>query len=405
MGVLDRKILISILVCVIIRIIFLFLPSYESDELAFRFWSQRLMTVGFTNFYSKSIFTNNPIGIFYFFYILSLIKIYFFPTIAFISFAFDIFLKIPANIADILTGILLINFLPQVSSKEKIWIFLLYVLNPFAIFVSSIWGQYDGLSTFFILLTSFYLIKKANPYLSSVLFVCALTIKPQSIMYLPILLLTFIYRFNFKQILLSILVSILALVLIYFPFFPKNPIQGLLTVNFGSVNLFNCTTCFSFNFWGIFGNWMNDGETVYSIPKFYWGFILYILALVPMFSFKSLKSKFLTPKTFLASSVIILSFFMLQSRMHERYIYPFFPFLLLAFYYLKSKLILLFYIIFSLLSFLNLYFAYAYNSNSVRNTHLPIYILEHYFSYFSLIYVVAFLIFYIYSLKILNDKT
>ena len=401
MGFLNKKLLLVVFICILIRIVFMFFPSYESDELAFRFWSQRLVTVGLSDFYSKDIFTNNPIGIFYFFFILSLIKLYFFPAVAFASLTFDIFLKIPANIADILTGLILIKFLHAVS-REKIKIFLFFILNPFTIFVSAIWGQYDGLSTLFIILSSFFAVNKKNPYIGAIFYVCALAIKPQSIMYLPILLLIFLYNYKLKEFFLSILFSFFALVLIYLPFFPKNPIQGIITVNFGSLNLFDCTSCFTFNFWGIFGNWTSDAERIFSIPKVYWGVILYLTSLVPLLILPNLKAKVLSLKIYLATSLIILSFFMLQTRMHERYIYPLFPYLLLASIYLRNKIILGFYFIFSLLSSFNLYFAYAYNSNVIKNTHLPISIFEAYFSYFSLIYFLTFLIFYIYSFRILK---
>lgn len=389
--------------CLIIRLFFSAFPGFVYDQNAFRFWSQRLAEVGPANFYTTNVYTNNPLGILYHFWLVGIINDLLFlgklPPIF-----LDILLKLPANVADILTGLLISLILIKNKVKKSLVFvaFLIYVLNPFILFDSAIWGQYDGISTLFILLSLYSIVLKKQPVFSALFFALAWLLKPQAIAFLPTFVL--LQAISFKPIkwFYSALTIIITIIFFYLPFFPNNPISGIFYVNFGSAELFNCSTCNAYNFWGIFGNWKNDLSTFFGISFLVWGIILLLASYLIIFFSKPFLKRLQSPYIYLTSSVSIMAFFILLTRMHERYIFPFFSIFLIAVFLLKSKPLIFFFIIFSLLSFLNVYFPYIYY-NKFQNLPFADFSLEN-TVFFSIICVLSFVALLFYYLKLMNKS-
>lgn len=378
----------------IIRLFLSSFPAFESDQNAFRFWSDRLATLGPAHFYSSNVFTNNPLVIFYFFWLIGLLKSTLLSNIITPS-NIDIFLKLAANISDLATGFLIYKIVKEkLSDKLGNIAALLYIFNPGLVFNSAIWGQYDSVAILFLALSVYYCIIKKSPIICSIFFSLAWVTKPQSLALAPFLFFFFLGNFKPSQWLYALLSFLMTAVIIFIPFFPDNPLYGIYYVNSGSTNLFNCTTCNALNFWGIFGSWKNDSSLFLNISMLNWGFILLSLSLITIFSFKRLKENL----NYLMISVSMLSFFMLLTRMHERYLAYFFPFLLLSAMLLKSKILMGFYMFFSLIFLLNLYIPYAYYNNLVKITNLPLNNLFENFSRLSLVSFLSFILLFIYYL-------
>jgi len=115
-----------------------------------------------------------------------------------------------------------------------------------------------------------------------------------------------------------------------------------------------------------------------GLPFLYWGIILFGLSLILLFRFKK-------ENPYLFITLSILSFNMLMTRMHERYVLPFFAFFLIATILLKSKPLLLTYIFFSLFNTLNVYYSYAYYNTNLHLTPALIIWLNQHFQFLSLI--------------------
>jgi len=395
----NKKLLYLLCIAFIIRMAFSTLPSFEYDESAYRSWSARLVELGPSHFYSSQVFTNNPLGGLYMFWSVGLMKNTVLSNLSFFSRNYDFLLKLPASIADIATGFIIYLLIKKVlGENQAILGYLMYVLNPALIFNSSIWGQYDGVSTFFLLLATYVMFIRKNPEIAAAIFTIAWIIKPQAIFFAPALILLIILTQNFKRWVTSAFASLISLIIIYLPFFPSNPILGLINVNKNSAGLFNCTTCFALNFWGIFGNWQNDLQKFIGIPFLAWGIILLLLALIPLLLLKPFTLKFKPQIFYFTSSISMLTFFMLLTRMHERYLFPFFPFLLIASLMLRSKVLLGFYIFMSGLHLLNLYIPYAYYNNLSKVTNLPVNNLMQNFNNLSLISFLGFIFLFIYFL-------
>lgn len=305
----------------------------------------------------------------------------------------DIFLKLAANLSDLATGFLIYKIIKEkLNYKLGHIAALLYIFNPGLIFNSAIWGQYDSVAILFLVLSIYYCLIKKSPVVCSIFFSLAWITKPQSLELAPFLFFFFLRNFKPIQRLYALLSFLLVAVIAFIPFFPNNPLYGIYYVNLGSTNLFNCTTCNALNLWGIFGNWKNDLYSFLNIPLLYWGFILLSLFLVIIFSFKRLKENF----NYLTIAVSMLAFVMLLTRMHERYLSYFFPFLLISASLLKSKILIGFYVFFSLIFLLNLYIPYAYYNNLVKITNLPVKNLFENFSNLSLVSFLGFILLFIY---------
>lgn len=396
----SLKLATLIIIALVIRIMISTLPSFEYDESAYRFWSQRLVELGPAHFYSAQVFTNNPLGGLYAFWITGLVKNAFIPHLSFFSREYDILLKLPANIADIITGFIIYLLVKRkVSERWAIIGFLMYVFNPALMFNSSIWGQYDGLSTLFLLIATYTILITKIPELSALAFATAWAIKPQTIFFAPLLMILIFLTKKPIRWITCILTFLITLSIIYLPFFPANPISGIIYVNKGSASLFNCTTCFTLNFWGIFGNWQNDMQIFIGIPLVVWGIILLLIPTIGILFLKPFSFKFKPPYFYFTTAIFIAASVMLLTRMHERYLFPFFPFLLLAAITLKSRILIYFYILMSALHLLNLYIPYTYYNNLSKIMSLPVNNLVENFNYLSLMSFLSFVLLFIYYLK------
>jgi len=122
----------------------------------------------------------------------------------------DLFLKLPNILADIGIGYLLINFVRDTKYKKVV--LFLWILNPFTIQISSIWGVFDPLCTFFAFY-SIYLLWKGKFFLSALFLSLGIATKMFPMFFLsPILI--YVYkkqglRKSFKYLTMSLFVGVL----------------------------------------------------------------------------------------------------------------------------------------------------------------------------------------------------
>ena len=81
----------------------------------------------------------------------------------------------------------------------------LYTFNPAVIYNAAVWGQYDAIYTFFLVL-SLMLALKSQPKLSAVAFAIGLLTKPQGIALAPLVAFLIYKKNGLKQMLFSVLV-------------------------------------------------------------------------------------------------------------------------------------------------------------------------------------------------------
>ncbi|MEK7634097.1 MAG: hypothetical protein AAB437_04605 [Patescibacteria group bacterium] len=353
-------------------------------------WAQDAYSRGFTGFYeiqSKEIYAwkypNYPpfsIFIFYLVYVLKQpvfnilwwlnLKIPLFPSKIFAFLGTREyttgFYKIPAIVFDLILAYLCYLFAKKLFPKDKqkhVLIVSLILFNPMFIYISSLWGQIETIVLSFFLISIYFLVFSKKPILSVVFFVLSFLVKPVIIIFLPVYLVYFLKNYGWKKIILSSIIGNVIFWLSFLPFYKSGNIFIYPYVTYfqkiiSSQSLANVSNS-AFNFWSVFPVLMRTNDTVQMIGSLsYQAVGLIIVAITYLIIIVSYLKKTGSKTVFFYSLFLTgFSYIMFSTRMHERYyIYLLPPLLLTA---LKEKKLLKWYIVFSILFFLNLYYSWS----------------------------------------------
>ena len=336
----------------ITRLFLAFLPGFQIDVSSWFSWSLRLNEVGFSNFYAANYFSDYTPGYLYILSFLGYLRNLFLPD----DKTFFLLLKLPAILSEVILGILVFKTLTKKSGTFfAILCSGLIFLNPAFIFNSSIWGQIDSVLSLFLFLSIYYLYKK-RLLLSSFFLAISLLIKPQTIALFPLLVLFQIKNFNVKKMAQYSFIFLLTVFLISFPFFVKNPFTGLPILIFNTASQYSYNSLFAYNFWGMFGFWIPDSSMWNNLSFQIWGYLLltgYWIMIIYFYSKKHIS-------VYVLAALAFLGFYFLPTRVHERYLYPSFIFLIFLAGIFKSKIILILTTFLSFIHLLNLYYVYVY---------------------------------------------
>lgn len=345
-----------IILAIFVRVGLFFLPSLKIDMDGWKAWSVRLVQVGPSHFYSKDYFSDYFPGYLYVLWFSGGIFSLF--SLSINSLSFEIFLKFLTLLFDIGSALIIYRIVSRYNKKWSNAAPLLYILNPVTAFNNSVWGQVDGIFTFFILISSLFLFEQKKLYKSVIAITLGFLVKPHVLAIIPVLIFNSFKNFSISRIIKGIFLGFTLLIFLSFPFFTNNPISGLFNLANGAQNVYQYTSLYAFNFWGIIGAWQPDNQIFFMLTFKTWGIALYLFStLLILFS---LSKKQDLKQYYFASSLLLFSFFIFLTRMHERYLFPFFALFLIAALVKKSKLLLVFYGIISFLHFLNLWFVYYY---------------------------------------------
>lgn len=350
----------SVLIIFSIKLLFSYFPGFGFDIGSWFGWAGRLASLGFSKFYSDADWTQYTPGFLYYLWVVGKM-----------GWTQEIAVKLPVIFADIGVGLLIWSLIRKVSSKLAVVSFFLYTLSPVVIFDGSVWGQIDGLLTLFLFLSAYFLIEKRNFVLSVAFWSVAFVVKPQSIAVLPALLMAVIMRkFNWKEVVSAGVVGVLTIFLLSWPFFVNNPIFGLPQQILKMGNYYSYTSVNAFNIWSWAGLWKTDATVFAGLSFSVWGTILLLTSVtISLFSFR--KKLDIKANYYLLFALLSLCFFLFPTKVHERYLFPFFAFLITAAGLLKSTNLFAIFGITTLASFANLYYPYSYyNDNLLRNESL-----------------------------------
>ena len=225
--------------------------------------------------------------------------------------------KLAPTLFDIATsGVIYLFVRKQLSLKESLLTTALYAFNPAIIFNVAVWGQFDAIYTFFLVL-SLMLALKRKPELSAVIFAIGLLTKPQGIALLPLIALVIYKKDGLKRLLTSVVAFTATVFIVILPFEWSNPVSFLSGIYFGAYGGYQYTSINAFNLWGMFGLWIPDGN-LYIVGWALFGafaaFTLYVL-----------HKRFHVSGDMLAifaAFLLFFAFFMLPTRIHERYLFP-----------------------------------------------------------------------------------
>lgn len=317
--------------------------GFTTDISTFEFWAMSLAERGFTTFYSRAGFADYPPGYLYVLAALGKVWDAFFKASDSGQYVvLALLVKLPAIVADACTGVLLYAVTRRFASTAwALGVASLYLLNPAVIYTSAAWGQVDSVAAGLALLAIYCLLRSdddppdrigwwvvaAWPVIAS-----SLLIKPQAAVVLP-LMLAFAFvdparrRSRVVASAAGIAFGLMLAIALTEPFHPGNPVEALAWLlqryAFGSsVYAFNSVN--AFNLWAIRGRlWQSDSAPITAFgglslgPQYLWGLMLLGGALV-LVLWRYLQAK--TSRALLESCAIAtLAFFVLSTRMHERY--------------------------------------------------------------------------------------
>ena len=385
-----RWILPAILVVgALLRLLFITNEGFQNDVSSFEAWAIALAQHPFWQFYPKIGFADYPPGYYYVLAVVGTIwNVFFAHADAGYTFL-KILVKLPAIAADLLVTVLIYRIVLRFATLK--WALIaagVFALNPAAIFISGLWGQIDSIPGGLALLAVYLLMRsddvpeRGGWYVAGAWLALAysLFIKPQAAILIP-LLIVFALADREKRrmrIIGSVAGIVASFVMVYAlsaPFYATaNPIAvflqllgqyhaGAAEYAYNSVN--------AFNLWSIsLGTrfWLPDVTPIawfFPVPQWAMGMGL-VVAAAALIVWRYAQEK--TAAALLQSAaLLLLAFFMLSTRMHERYVFEGIIFSIacigIARRYLWGSIVL------SLVLWSNLIYSLAYLA--IANSHTP----------------------------------
>jgi len=325
----------AILGAFILRFLLIHLPGYERDIFWFKEWCFGAVNYGVTGIYAN-LWSDYPPGYFYLLKLIGLIYRIFYPTLVEGTYFLQFLLKLPAILADLGTAIL-IFFLIKEKYKFRIayLAMLIYAFNP-AIFINSAWwGQVDSIMVFILLLSVSLLLKKKIRW-SYVLLTIACLVKLQAMIFIPLILFITWRQKGLKAVIQGIGSAMATAFVVLLPFIIKGNLESVVNVYFGAANNYPFASMHAHNLWWLItnaqGNNVSDQMNFLNLGTYKSiGFLLFFLCYtILLVYFRKKDWNKYRQDFYLGFAFLSLCFFMLFTQMHERYIFPFFAFMVLA---------------------------------------------------------------------------
>lgn len=309
--------------------------GYQNDMNTFIAWGQRLLDGGPGKFYEEGYFADYPPGYLYILYLLSLIRSVF--GFAHGSGGENLLFKLPAIISDLVLGYLIYQTgRKKLGSGIAFGLMLMFLFNPAVLINSAAWGQADSFFLIFLLL-SIQAGSNKSFVRSAIWFALATLIKPQSLIFTPVLLFAFYHHRAWKQLAIGAVYGLGIFGILAAPFFWNNGgLVGLINLYKSTLSSYPYSSVNAFNLYALTDPmWSSLDLTWLGISYRIWGFIfiLVAVALAAYYSFK--KDRLDLSKSYFIGMVLIVVVFVLGTKMHERYMYP--ALILCLFTYIQSR--------------------------------------------------------------------
>ncbi|MCW4009327.1 MAG: glycosyltransferase 87 family protein [Candidatus Bathyarchaeota archaeon] len=322
-----------LLLAFLVRFAFFSNQGYQIDTNDFMLWFQHAAEVGPRTFYNNNYWCDYPPFNIYFFWIFGLLAE---NLGVFGSTVFTYVMKLPANLFDLATAFLIFAFIrKRFTFKLALLGTALYAFNPAVVFNTAVWGQFDAIYTFFLVL-SLFLVFESKPKWAVVAFMLGVLTKPQGIALAPLIgyLVLKKLNWNWKGTVVSVCVAVATVFAVILPFDWSNPVTFLSSKYFGAYNGYQYTSLNAFNIWAFGGIWVEDTQLTFLLG---WTMFAALAAFALYFVSKSAKGKGnMEAAALFAAFVLFFGFFMLPTRMHERYLFPAMAMLALLFPLLKK---------------------------------------------------------------------
>ncbi len=328
------KISLILLASFIVRVLLFPAEGYYIDINTFTSWHASAAE-GLRTFYDRGWSDYPPFSI-YIFWIFGKIANYFslFNTEYFVY-----LLKLPSNLFDLGISFLIFFFLrKKIGFNHAAFIMAIYAFNPGTIYNLAVWGQMGSVYTFFMIASILFLIYD-KPELSASSIAVAILTKPQSIAILPIIAFFIIRKYDVKRVVTSLAASAASVFLIILPFRWSNPLEFLVNIYSTGYEYYAFNSISAYNIWAFAGFWKPDSQELLFLSCHMWGIILFGALVFFVLYQLNLNKKYDVESMIFSCFLLSFGFFMLMTRMHERYMFPVFAILALIMNHEKIKTI------------------------------------------------------------------
>jgi len=232
-------------------------------------------------------------------------------------------LKLPSILADFGVAYLLYKL------TRKRLVVVLWLFNPVVWYNSAVWGQTDALINFLTLLGLYFLLNR-KLFLAVLAIGVSLFTKVSLAIFLPLFVIVAVrQKYKFPQYIFSFSCCLVLILLLSLPFSRGNIFVWIYELYKNNIltQQLQIITANAFNLWsGIAGiHQLPQTLPFMGLTYQYWGYILFGISFIPILCSVYKKQD---PETLVwAFALTAFSSWMFLTNMHERYLYPLFPFL------------------------------------------------------------------------------
>ena len=332
----------------------------HTDIYLFKSWASSVAS-NFSQFYSGFRPSDYPPLYIYVLYLIGKVA-----AIPAVNPYYTLLLKLPSIAADIASSYLIYRLArKRLAPETGVLLSAFYVFNPAVFINSTFWGQVDSFFTL-IVIAAVCLLSEKKTGLSAFLFAAAVLMKPQGIIFLPVLFFELVRQKSFKTMLKAATIALSAAAVIVLPFSYSKGVLWIFSLFSKTAAEYPYASVNAFNFFGLIGkNYVRDGNVPFLFSYHTWGIIFIVLvALFAWFIYVKGKSSLFASA---AALLLIAGVFTFSTRMHERYLFPAVALSILAFIYLKDKRLLLLSAGFSAAVYINTHYVLFKTSSGINS--------------------------------------
>ncbi|WP_333887521.1 hypothetical protein [Clostridium sp.] len=332
----NTKILIFSLLCIglFLRIsLSSIMEGYSGDISLFRSWASSAAN-SLSQFYVNSKSADYPPLYIYVLFLIGKLA-----NISSLTSYYTLLLKLPSILADMVTAYIIYKLAKKYFSLEMgIFLSAFYIFNPAVFINSSLWGQVDSFFTLILVLSLFFL-SEGKLIFSSIFFTALVLMKPQGIIFFPVLLFELIARKNLKILLKCAASCIVTALVVILPFSFNQNVLWIFKLYKNTISEYPYASVNAFNFFNLFGGNYKESSTTFFIFSYkVWGIIaIIIITALSWYVYIKSKNKVFA---FFCALIQISGVFTFSTGMHERYLFPVAALSILSFIYLKDKRLL-----------------------------------------------------------------
>jgi Gpi18-like mannosyltransferase len=342
-----------------VRLPFIDRPGLPSDIKLFVAWSETATNQGLAALFAREDYNYPPVASYIFVLVGHLQRDVLDRPFSTDSESMRAALKLPALLSDLaITAALYLFLVRRTSLVIAIAGALAYALNPAIIHDAMIWGQWDALVALPMLLATICL-TASRPRLATALLTTAILIKFQAIVLVPLFFVVIVRQFGWRGLQTSALSGTATATILLIPVIVTGQFRQTIDVYVGLTHAEPWVSLNAYNLWWLV-NWLQSGSPTMTLKggESLLGPLTYKQAALGLYAFAVIglvaafaRMRLSVETVSLGAAASVVAFFALAPEMHERYLLPALPLLILAF---NSRLHRWIVAILSLTLFLNL---------------------------------------------------